>query len=35
MFMKTEGVYEDLYQDKYLFDFSDYLLNLKLFDPAN
>ena len=27
--------YEDFYQDKNLFDFSDYPLNSKLFDPVN
>ena len=33
--IKTEDVYEDFYQDKNLFDFSDYLLNSKFFNPAN
>ena len=33
--IKTEDVYEDFYQDKNLFDFSDYPLNSKLFDPVN
>ena len=33
--IKTKDVYEDFYQDKNLFDFSDYLLNSKVFDPAN
>ena len=33
--IKTEDVYEDFYQDKNLFDFSYYPLNLKLFDPVN
>ena len=33
--IKTEDVYEDFYQDKNLFDFSDYPLNSKFFDPAN
>ena len=33
--IKTEDVYEDFYQDKNLFDFSDYLLDSKFFDPAN
>ena len=29
---ETENVYEDFYQDKHLFDFSDYSLNSKFFD---
>ena len=33
--IKTEDVYEDFYQDKNLFDFSDYPLNSKFFDPVN
>ena len=33
--MKTEDVYEDFYQDKNLFDFSDYPLDSKFFDPVN
>ena len=33
--IKTEDVYEDFYQDKNLFDFSDYPLDSKFFDPAN
>ena len=33
--IKTEDVYEDFYQDKNLFHFSDYPLNLKFFDPVN
>ena len=33
--IKTEDAYEDFYQDKNLFDFSDYPLNSKFFDPAN
>ena len=33
--IKTEEVYEDLYQNKNLFDFSDYPLNSKFFDPVN
>ena len=33
--IKTEDVYEDFYQDKNLFDFSDYPLNLKFFDTVN
>ena len=33
--IKTEDVYEDFYQDKNLFDFSDYPLNSKCFDPVN
>ena len=33
--IKTEDVYEDLYEDKNYFDFSDYPLNSKFFDPIN
>ena len=33
--IKTEDVYEDFYGDKNLFDFSDYPLNSKFFDPVN
>ena len=33
--IKTEEVYEDFYQNKNVFDFSDYPWNLKLFYPAN
>ena len=33
--IKTEDVYEDFYKDKNLFDFSDYSLNSKFFDPTN
>ena len=36
--IKTEDVYEDFYQDKNLFDFSDYSLNFlssKFFDLVN
>ena len=33
--IKTEEVYEDFYGDKNLFDFSDYPLNSKVFDPVN
>ena len=33
--IKTEDVYDDFYQDKNLFDFSDYPLNSKFFDPVN
>ena len=33
--MKTEDVYEDFYNDTNLFDFSDYPLNSKFFDPVN
>ena len=33
--IKTKDVYEDFYQDKNLFDFSDYSLKSKFFDPAN
>ena len=32
---ETEDVYEDFYQDKNLFDFIDYPLDSKFFDPAN
>ena len=33
--IKTEDVYEDFYQNKNLFDFSDYLSNSKFFDSIN
>ena len=33
--IKTEDIYEDFYQDKNLFDFSDYPSDSKFFDPAN
>ena len=33
--IKTEDVYEDFYRDKNLFDFRDYPLDSKLFDPVN
>ena len=33
--IKTEDLYEDLYLDKDLFDFSDYPVNSKFFDPSN
>ena len=33
--IKSEDVYEDIYQDKNLFDFSGYPLNSKFFDPVN
>ena len=33
--IKTEDFYEDFYQDKILFDFSDYPLDSNFFDPAN
>ena len=32
---KTKDIYEDFYGDKNLFDFSEYPLNLKFFDPLN
>ena len=32
---KGENVYEDFYADKNLFDFSDYPVNSKFFDPEN
>ena len=33
--IKTEDVYEDLYQDKDLFDFREYSSNSKFLDPIN
>ena len=33
--IKTEGVSEDFYKGKNLFDFSEYPLNSKFFDPVN
>ena len=33
--VKTEDFYEGFYQDKNLFDFSDYPLHSKFFDPVN
>ena len=33
--IKTEDVYEDFYKEKNLFDFSDYPLDSKFFDPVN
>ena len=33
--IKKEDVYENFYQDKNLFDFSDYSLDSRFFDPAN
>ena len=33
--MKAENVYADFYKDKNLFDFTDYSLNSKFFDPVN
>ena len=33
--IKIEDVYEDFYQDKNLFDFSDYPFHSKFFDPVN
>ena len=33
--IRTGDVYEDFYQCKNLFDFSDYPLNSKFFDPVN
>ena len=33
--IKTEDAYESFYEDKNLFDFSDYPLNSKIFDPVN
>ena len=33
--IKTEDLHEDFYQDKHLFDFSNYPLNSNFFDPIN
>ena len=33
--IKAKDVYEDFYLDKDLFDFSDYPVNSKFFDPVN
>ena len=33
--IKSEYVYEDFYQEKNLFEFSDYPLDSKFFDPLN
>ena len=33
--VKTDDVYEDSYEDKSLFDFSDYPKDPKIFDPVN
>ena len=33
--IKTEDVYEDFYEDKNLFDISDYPVKSKFFDPDN
>ena len=33
--IKTKNVHEDFYQNKDLFDFSDYPLDTKFFDPVN
>ena len=33
--IKTEDIYEGFYQDKNLFDFSEYPLDSRLFDPVN
>ena len=33
--IKTEDVYKDFYQDNNLFDFIDYSLHSKFFDPFN
>ena len=35
MKLKKVDVYKDFYQDKDLFDFSEYSLNSKFFDPVN
>ena len=33
--IETENLYEDFYEDKNLFDFSDNLRDSKFFDPVN
>ena len=33
--IKTKDIYEDFYEDKNLFHFSDYPLDSKFFDPVN
>ena len=33
--IETDGVYEDSYENKSLFDFSDYTQDLELFNPVN
>ena len=33
--IKTEDIYKEFYEDKRLFDFSDYLFDSRFFDPAN
>ena len=33
--IKTDDAYEDFYENKNLFDFSDYPRDSKLFDPFN
>ena len=33
--IKTEDAYEDFYEDKILFDFSDYPRDSRFFDPVN
>ena len=33
--IKRKDVYENFYQNKNLFDFSDYPLDSKFFDPVN
>ena len=33
--IKTDDAYEDFYENKNLFDFSDYPRDSKLFDPVN
>ena len=33
--IKTNNVYESFYEDKDLFEFSDYLQDTKFFDPVN
>ena len=35
MKLKPEDIYENFYEDKALFDFCDYPLHSKFFDPAN
>ena len=33
--IRTENVYESFYKDRNFFDFCNYSLNSKFFDPAN
>ena len=34
-YIKTDGVNEDFYKDKNVFDFSDYPEDFKFFNPVN